>query len=105
MIGGGDISLAIGGLSADPETVSPNGDTIADSTTITYTLNTPANVSVRVLDLLGAQVAAFPKTWKRAGEHVLRFDPASAAGRDLPRSSSPRTRPAAASRPHRRSWR
>ena len=75
VIGGGDISLAIGGLSADPETVSPNGDTIADATTITYTLNTPANVSVRVLDLLGAQVAAFPKTWKRAGEHVLRLDP------------------------------
>ena len=75
VIGGGDISLAIGGLSADPETVSPNGDTIADTTTITYTLNTPANVTVRVLDLLGAQVAAFPKTWKRAGEHVLRLDP------------------------------
>ena len=76
VIGGGDISLAIGGLSADPETVSPNGDTIADSTTITYTLNTPANVAVRVLDVLGAQVATFPKAWKRAGEHVLRFDPA-----------------------------
>ncbi len=74
-IGGGDISLAIGGLSVDPETVSPNGDSIADSTTVTYTLNAPANVAVRVLDVLGAQVAAFPKTWKRAGEHVLRIDP------------------------------
>jgi hypothetical protein len=77
MIGGsGDISLAIAGLSADPETVSPNGDSISDSTTITYTLNTPANVAVRVVDVLGAEVSAFPKTWKRAGEHVLRFDPA-----------------------------
>ena len=76
-IGGGDISLAIAGLAADPETVSPNGDTIADSTTITYTLNTPANVAVRVLDVLGAEVAAFPKAWRRAGEHALRFDPAS----------------------------
>ena len=75
LIGGGDVSLAIAGLAADPETVSPNGDTIADSTTITYTLNTPANVSVRVLDVLGAEVAAFPKVWRRAGEHVLRFDP------------------------------
>jgi hypothetical protein len=74
--GGGDISLAIGGLSVDPETVSPNGDSISDSTTITYTLNTSANVAVRVLDVLGAEVSAFPKTWKRAGEHVLRFDPA-----------------------------
>jgi hypothetical protein len=76
VIGGGDVSLAIAGLSADPETVSPNGDTISDSTTITYTLNTPANVAVRVLDVLGAEVISFPKAWKRAGEHVLRFDPA-----------------------------
>ena len=78
-IGGGDISLAIGGLSVDPETVSPNGDSISDSTTITYTLNTPANVAVRVVDVLGAEVAAFPRAWKRAGEHVLRFDPAALA--------------------------
>ncbi|MEO5575686.1 MAG: peptidoglycan recognition protein [Gaiellaceae bacterium] len=77
VIGGGDVSLAIAGLSTDPETVSPNGDTIADSTTITYTLNTPANVAVRVLDVLGTPVAAFPRAWRRAGEHVLRFDPAS----------------------------
>ena len=75
-IGGAvDISLAIAGLSVDPETVSPNGDSISDSTTITYTLNSPANVAVRVVDALGTQVAAFPKAWKRAGEHVLRFDP------------------------------
>ena len=75
LIGGGDVSLAIAGLAADPETVSPNGDAIADSTTITYTLNAPANVTVRVLDLLGAEVAAIPKAWRRAGEHALRFDP------------------------------
>ena len=75
VLGGGDLSLAIAGLSADPETVSPNDDTISDSTTITYTLNTPANVAVRVVDVLGAR-SPFPKVWKRAGEHVLRFDPA-----------------------------
>jgi len=79
VIGGGDISLAIVGLAADPETVSPNGDGSADSTTLTYTLNTAANVSVRVLDILGTEVAAFPKAWRRAGEHVLRFDPAPLA--------------------------
>ena len=75
-IGGGDISLAIAGLAVDPETVSPNGDSNADTTTITYTLNTPANVAVRIVDVLGTEVAAFPKSWKRAGEHVLSFDPA-----------------------------
>ncbi|HWJ45354.1 MAG TPA: N-acetylmuramoyl-L-alanine amidase, partial [Gaiellaceae bacterium] len=75
-IGGGtDVALAIAGLTADPETVSPNDDTIADSTTITYTLNAAANVSVRVVDVLGAEVAAIPKAWRRAGEHALSFDP------------------------------
>ncbi|MGH3072807.1 MAG: N-acetylmuramoyl-L-alanine amidase [Gaiellaceae bacterium] len=77
VIGGGDVSLAISGLAADPETVSPNGDAIADGTTLTYTLNTSANVSVLVKDVLGAQVASVPKAWKRAGEHALRFDPAA----------------------------
>ncbi|MGZ8783822.1 MAG: N-acetylmuramoyl-L-alanine amidase [Gaiellaceae bacterium] len=74
--GGGDISLAVAGLSADPETVSPNADTVADATTITYTLNTAANVTVRVRDGFGVELYAFPKAWRRAGEHVLRFDPA-----------------------------
>ena len=73
--GAGDLALTIAGLSVDPETVSPNGDSVSDSTTVTYTLSSPANVAVRVVDVLGAQVAAFPKVWKRAGEHVLRFDP------------------------------
>jgi N-acetylmuramoyl-L-alanine amidase len=76
VIGGGDLSLAIGGLAADPETVSPNADAIADTTTLTYTLNTPANVSMSVKDSFGAVVASIPKTWKRAGEHALRYDPA-----------------------------
>jgi len=75
-IGGGtDVALSIAGLAADPETVSPNDDTIADSTTLTYTLSAAANVSVRVVDVLGAQVASLPKVWRRAGEHALTFDP------------------------------
>ena len=79
MIGGGDLSLAIGGLAADPETVSPNADAIADTTTLTYTLNAPANVSVSVKDSLGVVVASIPKAWKRAGEHAARLDPAPLA--------------------------
>ena len=76
VIGGGDVGLAIGGLAADPETVSPNEDAIADATTITYTLNTAANVAVTVKDVLGTPVASIAKSWKRAGEHAVRFDPA-----------------------------
>jgi hypothetical protein len=75
-IGGGtDVALTIAGLAADPETVSPNDDTIADTTTLTYTLSAAANVSLRVVDLLGAEVASLPKVWRRAGEHALTFDP------------------------------
>jgi flagellar hook assembly protein FlgD len=73
----GEAPLAIAGLAADPETVSPNGDEIADGTTLVYTLNEAANVTVRVLDVLGAEVMSLGKSWKRAGEHTLRVDPAS----------------------------
>ena len=75
-IGGAtDLALSIAGLAADPETVSPNDDTIADSTTLTYTLSAAANVSVRVVDVLGAEVASIPRAWRRAGEHAFTFDP------------------------------
>jgi hypothetical protein len=75
LIGGGDLTLAIAGLAADPETVSPNADTIADTTTLTYTLNTAANVGVSVRDLLGVELIALPRRWRRAGEQALTLDP------------------------------
>jgi hypothetical protein len=78
-IGGGNLSLAVAGLAADPETVSPNDDAIADTTTLTYTLNTGANVAVSVKDALGAEVASIPRSWKRAGEHAVRYDPSPLA--------------------------
>ena len=56
-IGGGAATLGIAGLAADPETVSPNTDSIADLTTITYTLSEAANVTVTLRDGLGAEVA------------------------------------------------
>jgi flagellar hook assembly protein FlgD len=73
----GDVSLAVGGLAADPETVSPNGDGQADGTTLVYTLNAAANVTVTVRDLLGAEVMSLGKSWRRAGEHALQVDPAA----------------------------
>ena len=76
-IGGGAAALGIAGLAVDPETVSPNADEVSDLTTITYTLSEPANVTVRLRDGLGAEVATVAaKSWKRAGEHAIRFDPA-----------------------------
>ncbi len=84
-LGSGEAALSISGLAADPETVSPNDDEVADETTITYTLTSAANVTVKVRDDLGTEVATIAnKAWKRAGEHAVRFDPAAAAGRHLP---------------------
>jgi len=78
-IGGAGVEagLSVAGLVADPETVSPNDDDIADATTLTYTLNAPANVTVKVHDSAGVEAATIAnKAWKRAGEHAIRFDPA-----------------------------
>jgi N-acetylmuramoyl-L-alanine amidase-like protein len=75
-IGGGTAAFGIAGLAADPETVSPNSDSIADLTTITYSLSEAGNVTVKLRDGLGAEVATVaPRSWKRAGEHAIRFDP------------------------------
>ena len=75
-LAGGETALSVVGLAADPETVSPNADDIADQTTITYRLTSAANVTAKVRDDLGAEVATIAgKTWKRPGEHALRFDP------------------------------
>jgi hypothetical protein len=79
LIGGGELALAISGLAADPETVSPNADSIADLTTLTFSLTTDANVAVVVRDLLGNVVSAVPKRWRRAGEVAIRLDPAPLA--------------------------
>ena len=48
-IGGGEAALSVAGLAADPETVSPNADDVADATTITYTLTLRALVSARCM--------------------------------------------------------
>ena len=74
---GPDAALVVADIAADPETVTPNDDGASDASTITYTLSDAANVTVTVQDGLGATVLSFPKTWKRAAEHVVRFDPAA----------------------------
>jgi hypothetical protein len=79
-IGGGATgALTVTGLAADPETISPNADGAADSSTITYTLSAPATVTVSVRDALDQEVVRLSRAWRRAAEHVVRFD-----GLDLP---------------------
>ncbi len=74
--GGGAAVFSVAGLVADPETVSPNEDTVGDETAITYTLTEAANVAVTLRDAAGTEVATIAvKSWKRAGRHTVRFDP------------------------------
>ena len=76
-IGSGELALAISGLAADPATVTPNGDGVADAATISYSLSVPAVVTAIVRDGLGEGVATLPQGWKRAAPQKLRFDPAA----------------------------
>lgn len=67
--------LAITGLTADPETISPNDDGVGESSTITYTTTAAATVTATLLDATGLQLAEIlPPTRLSAGEHTLTFD-------------------------------
>ena len=67
--------LAITDLAADPATISPNGDGVADQATISYTTNASATVSATLLDASGAQLATIGAPARvGAGEHTLIFD-------------------------------
>ena len=76
-IGSAELALAISGLAADPATVTPNGDGVADAATISYSLSVPAVVTAIVRDSLGEGVATLQQGWKRAAPQKLRFDPAA----------------------------
>ncbi len=67
--------LAITGTPADPDTISPNGDGFADTSTISYTTTAPATVTATLLDATGGELAAvLPATLEPAGQHSLAFD-------------------------------
>jgi len=87
--------LAITNVTAQPETVSPNGDGQADQTTLTYTLSQPALVSISLLDSIGSDLGYLVKPVRkqagmgRASLSDLRCEQiwpaASMPGRRLPR--------------------
>ena len=67
--------LAITGLAADPETISPNDDDAAEASTITYTTTAAATISVSLLDAAGVYLTDLaPPARQPAGEHTLTFD-------------------------------
>ncbi len=67
-------TLSVSSLAAEPTTLTPNADGVDDVTAVTYTLSTPAVVTVTVKDALGQDVARLSRTWRRAGEHSERID-------------------------------
>jgi hypothetical protein len=72
--GGATASLALTGVAADPTTISPNGDGVADATTVSYRISTGATVDVSVLDASGAAVATLQEpTAEPAGAHTVVF--------------------------------
>ena len=78
--GGGTPALAIESLVAEPEAISPNGDGQADTTTLTYRISAPANVTIEVTDEIGGVVATLvDRVWTRAGSSVAQFDGADLA--------------------------
>ena len=67
--------LAITDLRADPATISPNADGVSDTSTLTYTTNATATVSVTVHDSTGVQLAELaPATRLTSGAHTIGFD-------------------------------
>jgi flagellar hook assembly protein FlgD len=70
---GGGTALTLSALAAEPATVSPNGDGVADATTIRYTLGSPATVTATVHDDDGIALATLFSEAKPAGQHSFRW--------------------------------
>ena len=72
---GGGTALTLSAVSALPTTVSPNGDGSGDSTTIRYTLGSPATVTATVQDDDGIALATLFSEAKPAGVQSFRWAP------------------------------
>jgi hypothetical protein len=73
LVGQRATSLTLTGARATPRTFTPNGDSVADSTTIAYTISLPANVTATLRDAAGVTLATLFSEDKRAGRHTFRF--------------------------------
>ena len=66
-------SLTLTGARATPRTFTPNGDSVADSTTIAYTISLAANVTATLRDVAGVTLATLFSEDKRAGRQTFKF--------------------------------
>jgi flagellar hook assembly protein FlgD len=71
--GGKTVVLALLGVSASPQTVSPNGDGQDDTATVSYTLTQPAQVVATLVNAAGAAVSTLFTDQKAAGQHSFVF--------------------------------
>ena len=97
------LAFSVTGLAADPETVTPNDDTVADETTITYTLTEPAqrhhDVARRFRRTAGDDRQQSLEARRRAR---VSLRPGRSAGRRLPGRGPGNRAPARVRRPPRR---
>jgi hypothetical protein len=71
--GGRAPPLRLSELLATPPTISPNGDGVDDSTTISYALSATATVSVALRDAANVTLATLFSEWRPAGRHSFSF--------------------------------
>ena len=72
-IGSTAATLTITQARARPQTITPNGDSRADSTTISYVLSRPATVTATLQDLSGATISTLFTGPRPAGPNSFRF--------------------------------
>jgi hypothetical protein len=65
--------LALSAVRADPASVTPNGDGLDDTATISYTLAAPATVTATVTDSAGTTLATLFSEPRPAGSHSFVF--------------------------------
>jgi hypothetical protein len=74
----GAATLVIGAAETAPSGITPNGDGQGDTAQLTFSLSTPANVTVDVVDPTGVIAATVvDRVWSRAGTHSLTVDGAA----------------------------
>jgi hypothetical protein len=73
LVGQRATTLTLTSVRATPRTFTPNGDSVADSTTIAYTLSLAANVTATLRDEFGQTLATLFSENKRAGRHTFKF--------------------------------
>jgi N-acetylmuramoyl-L-alanine amidase len=75
VVAGGGTALTLSAVAAQPATVSPNGDGYGDSTTIRYTLGSPATVTALLFDEDGIALATLFSEPKPVGTQSFRWLP------------------------------